>query len=214
MKKLFGVLVIAIFVTLIGCNSKYNDQDGNSFSTVKIGEQLWMAENLNVDHYRNGDLIPQVKDPKEWESLSTGAWCYYENDFMNVNKYGKLYNWYAVNDPRGLAPKGWHIPTLAEFDTLLMAVDYNANALKESGQGIYTSGTNTSGFSAMLAGFREPGGDFYVLAGKAGGNAYFWSSSVYETVYASNLLLYGGGHNFKFEAWIMNSGFSVRCLKD
>ena len=82
---------------------------------VTICNQYWMPKNLDVDHYRNGDPIPQVTDPEVWGTLTTGAWCYYNNDPANGAVYGKLYNWYAVNDPRGLAPAGWHIPTEAEM---------------------------------------------------------------------------------------------------
>jgi uncharacterized protein (TIGR02145 family) len=83
--------------------------------TIKIGKQTWMAENLNVDKFRNGDLIPHIQDPEEWEQAGKNqqpAWCYYENDPENGNIYGKLYNWYAVNDPRGLAPEGFHVQAM------------------------------------------------------------------------------------------------------
>ena len=92
-----------------------------SYKSVKIGTQTWMTENLNVSTFRNGDPIPQAKSNEEWDLADENkqpAWCYYENDPKNGNKYGKLYNWYAVNDPRGLAPAGWHIPTDAEWTTL------------------------------------------------------------------------------------------------
>jgi uncharacterized protein (TIGR02145 family) len=85
---------------------------------VAIGSQVWMSTNLNVSTYRNGDVIPQVQDKDTWYKLTTGAWCYYENNAANGNKYGKLYNWYAVNDARGLAPAGWHIPTDGEWTVL------------------------------------------------------------------------------------------------
>ncbi len=91
---------------------------GGYTQTVTIGSQVWASTNLNVSTYRNGDIIPQVQDRNIWTSLTTGAWCYYDNDPSNGTKYGKLYNWYAVNDPRGLAPKGYHIPTNAEWTTL------------------------------------------------------------------------------------------------
>ena len=85
---------------------------------VAIGSQVWMSTNLNVSTYRNGDVIPQVQDQVTWDKLTTGAWCYYENNAANGTKYGKLYNWYAVNDARGLAPAGWHIPTDQEWTVL------------------------------------------------------------------------------------------------
>jgi uncharacterized protein (TIGR02145 family) len=91
------------------------------YKTVTIGAQVWMAANLNVSTFRNGDAIPQVTSDAEWEAAGENkqpAWCYYDNDAKNGTKYGKLYNWYAVNDPRGLAPAGYHVPTDAEWTTL------------------------------------------------------------------------------------------------
>ena len=87
-------------------------------SKIQIGNQIWMTKNLNTSQYKNGDPIPQVQDQTQWQNLTTGAWCYYENNTANGRIYGKLYNWYAVNDSRGLAPEGWHIPTIGEFNTL------------------------------------------------------------------------------------------------
>ena len=86
-------------------NAQVAAQDGKDYKTVKIGRQIWMAENLNVSTYRNGDSIPQVQDPKVWSNLKTGAWCYYEGNEKLGGKYGKLYNWYAVTDPRGLGTR-------------------------------------------------------------------------------------------------------------
>ena len=94
------------------------DVDGNKYTFVQIGQQVWMDKNLDVETYRNGDVIPQVTDSKEWAALKTGAWCYHSNNKANGVIYGKLYNWYAVNDQRGLAPKGWHIPSKAEWTTI------------------------------------------------------------------------------------------------
>ena len=85
---------------------------------IKIGDQTWTIKNLDVTTYRNGDAIPQLEDQEEWANLTTGAWCYYENESDNGTTYGKLYNWFAVNDPRGLAPKGYHIPTDEEWTIL------------------------------------------------------------------------------------------------
>ena len=81
--------------------------------------RMWMTKNLNADHYRNGDSIPEVRDSATWANLKTGAWCYYENNTVIGVKYGKLYNWYAVNDLRGLAPNGWHIPSDSEWTKLV-----------------------------------------------------------------------------------------------
>ena len=106
MKRVCTIFVFLLFVL--------NGQAQN----VVIGAQKWKSKNLDVAFYRNGDAIPQVTDDAEWAALTTGAWCYYNNDSTLGKTYGKLYNWYAVNDPRGLAPRGWHIPSDAEWTTL------------------------------------------------------------------------------------------------
>ena len=116
-----------------------------------------MAENLNVEYYRNGDIIPQVQDEHEWASLKTGAWCYYENDPANGKKYGKLYNWYAVNDTRGLVPEGWHIPSYSEWRELIEYLGEDSAGTKmKSTSGWFENGngTNSSGFGALGAGYR------------------------------------------------------------
>ena len=81
-----------------------------TYLTFEIGHQVWMAENLKVKSYRNGEPIPQLKLKQEWCDLESGAYCVYENEFAHHKSYGKLYNWFSVNDPRGLAPEGWHVP--------------------------------------------------------------------------------------------------------
>ena len=98
--------------------SGVTDADGNTYSSIIINTKQWMKENLNVSKYKNGDVIPEVTDMADWDNLTTGAWCYYANDTANGVTYGKLYNWYAVTDPRGLAPTGWHIPTDQEWTSL------------------------------------------------------------------------------------------------
>ena len=91
------------------------DIDGNSYKTVKIGEQIWMAENLKVTQYRNGDPIPNLTDENDWENTEQGAYCNYDNNEDKVKTYGRLYNWYAVDDKRGLAPNGWLNPCAEIF---------------------------------------------------------------------------------------------------
>ena len=114
----------------------------DNIETVVIGNQEWMKKNLDVSMYRNGDLIPEVKDKQEWINLTTGAWCYYNNDSQNGKLYGKLYNWYAVNDSRGLAPEGFHVPTIDELN-------------------IITDLTEQSKFNGLSGGCRTFNGDFY-----------------------------------------------------
>ena len=179
--------------------------------TIKIGNQKWMAENLNVDHYQNGDAIPEVKDPTEWMALKTGAWCYYDNDLVNGKKYGKLYNWYAVNDPRGLAPKGWHIPSHEEFNILKANVNNDGNGLKESGQGTdIGTGTNDSGFSALLAGLRSFDNEFYFL----NHYAYFWSTTKSNASNSDSLTLGHNDNSIIFHSSTRECGLSVSCIKD
>ena len=130
MKKLISLLLLLSFTI--------KAQD------VTIGTQTWAAKNLDVSTYRNGDKIPQVQDKKAWTNLKTGAWCYYENNTANGTKYGKLYNWYAVNDPRGLAPNGYYIPSHPDWEILKDYLGGELNAgtkLKESGTTFWKSPT-------------------------------------------------------------------------
>src|ERR1035437_4904310 len=131
-----------------------------SIPSVTICTQSWMLKNLDVSTYRNGDLIPEVTDGSAWSALTAGAWCWYNNDSAtNASTYGKLYNWYAVNDPRGLAPTGWHVPSDAEWTTLSTCLGGNAvagGAMKETGTTHWTSpntgATNSSGFTGLPGG--------------------------------------------------------------
>ncbi len=119
MKKLFFILNVGCLFNLV--YGQVTDINGQTYKTVVIDTQTWMAENLNVSTFRNGDPIPQAKTDEEWKAAGENkqpAWCYYDNDTANGAKYGKLYNWFAVNDSRGLAPAGYHIPTDEEWTTL------------------------------------------------------------------------------------------------
>jgi len=186
--------------------------------TIVIGTQQWMRENLDVMTYRNGDIIPQVTDPSAWAALTTGAWCWYNNDPLNGANYGKLYNWYAVNDPRGLAPQGWHIPTYSEWATLSTLLGGDAAAggkMKTIGITIWstpnTSATNESGFSGLPGGTRSNYGTFYDL----GSDGYWWSAT--EEFYTTNAWYRGLYYNYSVLGMVSLSkkiGFSVRCLRD
>jgi len=202
-------------------------RDGKVYKTVKIGNQVWMAENLNVSKYRNGDPIPNVQDDDEWGQLSTGAWCNFNNETKNEKIYGKLYNWYAVNDPRGLAPEGWHIPTDAEWKELEMYLGMSkaeagykgwrgqddGDVLKETGTLHWhepnEDATNKSGFTALPGGYRDVDGGFYVL----GYSGYWWSFSEYQTFFAWYRSLYHTHSDLHRTNSYEGDGFSVRCLK-
>jgi uncharacterized protein (TIGR02145 family) len=137
------------------------DQDGNNYKTVTIGTQVWMAENLKTTKYRNGDPIANVADNTEWENLTTGAYCTYDNDLKKLNAYGHLYNWHAVSDARNIAPEGWHVATDAEWTILnnyLGGGIASGDKLKETGAihwNYSNSETNESGFTALPGGFRN-----------------------------------------------------------
>ncbi len=193
------------------------DVDGNVYQTITIGNQVWMAENLKVTHYRNGDPIPNVTGSSSWSDLSTGAFCEYGNDINNVATYGRLYNWYAVNDSRNIAPSGWHVPSDAEWQTL---VDYLGGAniagvkMKEAGTVHWNSpnlgATNESGFSALPGGHRNTGGSFL----ERDLHAYFWSSTEFNS-YASwdRAMSYLTSQVYQYY-YDKRYGFSVRCVKD
>jgi uncharacterized protein (TIGR02145 family) len=135
------------------------DIDNEAYASIKLNGKEWMKKNLDVAKYKNGDIIPQVTDATQWDALTTGAWCYYENDTANGPIYGKLYNWYAINDPRGLAPAGWHIPTDTEWSdlaTFLGGENIAGRKLKEDSATYWETttnyATNQSGFTALPSG--------------------------------------------------------------
>lgn len=217
-KILLAIFMIAIIISF-GFNksvSQVTDIDGNVYKTVKIGNQEWMAENLNVGHYRNGDSILKINDKYESSSYETGAWCYYDNDSKNEKPYGKLYDWYAVNDTRGLAPEGWHIPSDAEWTELInfLGGDKVAGAKLKATilwKNPNTGATNENGFNAIPGGFLTYRLQF--LSKDQSG--FYWSSTEYDKdLHAWSLNLNCNksdiGHNESFKT----EGQSIRCVKD
>ena len=185
--------------------------------TIVIGTQQWMRENLDVVTYRNGDVIPQETDPTAWAALTSGAWCYYNNDVANGAIYGKLYNWYAVNDPRGLAPTGWHVPTDAEWTTLETTLGGTAVAggkMKTTGITRWTTpntgATNESGFAGLPGGYRYFDGAF----SSVGDIGYWWSSTEDDTTSAWFRYLGYDSGGVNRSSGGKQGGFSVRCLRD
>jgi uncharacterized protein (TIGR02145 family) len=176
----------------------------------------WLKKNIDVDRYNNGDVIPQVKDSVQWANLTTGAWCYYNNDTAMGHIYGKLYNWYAVTDPRGISPEGWHIPIIDEwlyFRFLYGFDSYSGGYLKETGTTHWWSpnegASNNSGFTALPGGLRYYNGIFE----NQGYEGNWWSvtegdkkSAWSKTLYCVYAGIDKGSHNKNF-------GFSVRCLR-
>ena len=211
--------------SLTQLKSQINDVESN-IKSVKIGNQTWMTENLNVSTFRNGDPIPEAKTHDEWFSYEAKqpAWCYYDNDPANAAKYGKLYNWYAVNDSRGLAPVGYHIPSDAEWtklaDFLGGEIVAGTKMKSKSGWDSYTNekedlisgnGTNTSGFSGLPGGMRHNDGSFF----NVGEDGYWWSSSEDDPdgAWGSRLSIFNG-YELDRDIDPKGNGYSVRCLRD
>jgi len=181
--------------------------------TIQIGTQVWMVENLNVDRFRNGDLIPKARTNKAWKKAGENkqpAWCYYAKDPKNGATYGKLYNWYAVNDPRGLAPKGYHVPSKAEWTVLTnyLGGENEAGTKMKSTSGWFRTGngTNSSGFSGLPGGFRFPTGEF-LWVGESG---YWWTTTEDDWGALRRNLGYEDFDHGRSPA----IGLSVRCLRD
>ncbi len=193
------------------------DFDGNGYDTVTIGTQTWLKQNLKATHYRNGGAIPNVIDGVTWSGLTTGAYCNYNNDTNISNTYGRLYNWYTVNDSRMLCPTSWHIPTNAEWTTLTSYLGGEGIAggkLKEVGlthwQSPNTGATNETGFTALSVGCRDYDGSYYDF----GIYGFWWSSTMDIAPYALGRYVF---YNSSVANSYLNSkklGFSVRCMKD
>jgi len=217
-----------------------SDIDGNCYSTIQIGEQVWMAENLKVTHYNDGSEIQYVQsessEPDVWENLSSGAYGYYNDDPTNLNTYGNLYNWAVVDDERGVCPDGFHVPSNTEYAVL---TDYLGNGIvdvnvgtagswgyhvaggkmKEAGlehwnyysDEITEEATNESGFTGLPAGYRNNSTGTDHHIGVGG---YFWSSSYIYNNYAWYLLLvFNSSIVYRSHDYKQN-GYSIRCLKD
>ena len=225
------LFVLTEFNELRGDNIRFKvDALTNNLNTIKIGTQTWTTKNLDVTTYRNGEVIPQVQDANAWANLRTGAWCYYENNTANGSSYGKLYNWYAVNDPRGLAPKGYHIPTDKEWMILSDNLGQgrgritSATSCGESVAGTKMknttgwqsgqyngNGSNTSGFAGLPGGFRESNGNNFSYIGS---NGYWWSSSGSRSNNAWYRFLFSYFGCVIRAKGNKQNGFSVRCLRD
>ncbi len=215
-KKLSLIAISILFITNL-----YSQNE------VKIGSQIWTTSNLDVFTFQNGDSIPEAKTNEQWKNAFDNkkpAWCYYNNDPKNESIYGKLYNGFAVSDPRGLAPVGYHVPTKAEWEILIsylgekkagkkMKTNYDWHTIDDSlGTRLskikLSKGSNSSGFSALPSGYRSGNfysigiiGNWWSLTQESSFNAYYCSVAFdKDNSYVS--------YDFK------ESGFSVRCIKD
>ena len=211
----FKTALCLLIISLITLSSNINAQQGvktskladKTFKTVTIGTQQWMAENLDVAKFRNGDPIPEAKTTEQWEAAVNGkkaSWCYYDNNSINGKKSGRLYNWYAVNDSRGLAPEGWHIPSNIEWQTLTDNLGSGQNI-------VFSKMKSTNGFGAL------PGGERYYKDSsfyKMDEIGFWWSSTKQDDYNAWYFALHFGLSQYLRDNGGMNTGFSVRCVKN
>jgi len=209
--------IASLFLIAIGCGTK--EKAVNTDGIVIIGTQEWMSENLNVTTFRNGDPIQEAKTDEDWKIAGENgkpAWCYLNNDTANA-KYGKLYNWHAVNDSRGLALELWYVPSYTEWNSLIDFLgggEVAGSKMKDTtgwrGNG---NGTNESAFSGLPGGSRDRNGAFNSNSdsGTIGG---WWSSTETYTDYAwTRYLSFTVRYAYK-DYYYKELGFSVRCLKD
>jgi uncharacterized protein (TIGR02145 family) len=231
MRNTISILVCLMF--FLGCSTTPPPTSQN-ISSVTICNQIWMNKNLDVTTYRNGDLIPEVTDSTQWANLTTGAWCYYNNDAANGPIYGKLYNFYAVNDPRGLAPSGWHIASEDDWNKLVKCLDNSADTncafcsqstnaglfLKESGTSHWSApnnSNNSSGFTALPSGFRAAENQPILLCNfeNLTTTGSWWTSGFFQQTYTMARYLHSNNNELtKDTGGNMENGHSVRCVKD
>lgn len=190
------------------------DIDGNVYHTVKIGNQVWTVENLKTVHYRNGDPIPNVTDYSLWLDLTAGAYCEYGNNGANVDAYGRLYNWYVVNDSRKIAPEGWRVPTQQDWQTLIdfLGNDNPGGELKETGTSHWvspnTGATDEWGFKAL------PGGKRTNTFDQMGEYFYAWTSQETSTTQAVYARIYKGAGSVVLPNFVKENGYSIRLIKE
>ena len=198
------------------------DMDGNTYKTVTIGTQTWMAENLKTSKYNDGTSIPNVTDGKQWKELTKGAWCNYNNSDSLGKIYGKLYNWFAVspttNGNKNVCPVGWHVPTDSEWTILSIYLGGEINSgskMKETGNSrwLITNSllsTNSSLFTGLPGGYKFEIGN-YINLNKYG---YWWTSSESNEFDSFNYLLYEENNDLDRDDTNKSNGFSIRCIKD
>jgi uncharacterized protein (TIGR02145 family) len=238
----FFFIIVSVLALIFGCEKKeenlVTDIDGNKYHTVTIGSQVWMVENLKTTRYRNGDIILEVMDYHQWQTLTSEACCYYNNyDYVIsqnhdisqiIATYGRLYNWYAVTDSRKIAPEGWHVATADDWNTLINyagGIDVAAGKLKETGTKHWftqdNDATNEFGFTALPGGSCSSYGSFEDISIRG----EWWTTSASDDTFASTYSIYcfmdGWEWNTSLKSGVLGqqdylkvNGLSVRCVKD
>ncbi len=202
-------------ITFTTLDSTMTDIEGNIYRTIQIGDQVWMAENLRTTTYRDEVPIPEVTDNTQWDNLTTGAYCNYNNDISNVAVYGRLYNYYAISSSRNLAPEGWHIPSFHEWVVLykyLGGDNIAGGKMKETGTAHWTSpntgATNESRFTALPGGGRNNSFSNINSIGICGSSTEYNS-----TAFLVAVILYSSASSY-VEAGVKDLGVSIRCVMD
>jgi uncharacterized protein (TIGR02145 family) len=210
--------------------SDVTDISGNTYHSISICGRSWTTKNLNVSKYNNGDPIPQITDTLQWPFITTGAWCWYKNDSATyAATYGKLYNWYAVNDSRGIAPAGWHVPTETDWNNMLYCLDSTTNLscldcasntslggqMQEKGSVNWQSpnniGSNSFGFNATPAGSITPQGVFSGMKN----TCFWWSATSTGTSNEAKIIMLNLNDPSIYKVKNQkNNGFSIRCIKN
>lgn len=223
-KGYIALMVLGFFLTIANnCKKEeieegfVSDIDGNSYKTVRIGNQWWMAENLKTTSYNDGTEIPLVEDNSTWKGLTTGAYCWYDNIPEYKNVYGHLYNWYTLNTGN-LCPTGWHAPSYEEWTILaefLGGVNGAGGKLKETGTTHWISpnkgATNKTGFTAFPGGYRHALGPYHEI----GIGGYWWSATETYPGTAWSIFISSNDDSLSEDMYFEKIwGFSVRCIKD
>lgn len=196
------------------CTGTITDVEGNEYKVVSIGDQCWMAENLRVSLYSNGDTIPNVKENGQWKELSTGAWCWYDNDPAYDPIYGKIYNWFTVNDSRGICPKGWRVPSAEDWYIL----DQNVaeGGFKEVGLEHWLDpnegATNSSGFTGLPAGRRDGEEGRFLNIRKIG--SWFELYKPFESKITLRQLYWESPSFYINPNELKQEGACIRCMRD
>lgn len=225
-KQIFGIAILSLASIMSSCTktettppagdpATVTDVDGNVYKTIRIGTQLWITENLRTTRYNDSSSITTGLIDNDWRDATKGAYAIYDGNNANNTTYGKLYNWYAVNTGK-LAPKGWHVPTKAEWTILAEYLGGNSVAggkLKSTSPlwaAPNTGATNSSGFSGLPSGYRGMGGGYSLISR----SAYFWTSSARNTTQADYFLLDNDFASSNGNAATNTFGYAVRCIKD
>lgn len=214
MKK---ILITVLFIFMLANHATSQTVSKDTDKTVKIGNKIWMTENLNVSTFSNGDKVQEVRSSAEWIKCyneKKPAWCYYEFKPENGKKYGKLYNWYAVHDKRGLAPKGWQVSTIEDWAELAQSLGGEVSAAKklrsQTGWKQNGNGTNIAGFNGL------PGGSInaYGIFGDIGFWGSWWCYNMTETkLVKGKYLKFDSDRIEDYASYLKNDGLSVRCVK-